>query len=489
MATFIRLRRVRSLVLLAVLGGVTAIAAGQQKTILRPVAMEGDTVPGVGRITRIQGVQVSDSGGYLILADTDADPVADEVLLTPGGVVLREGQVMADPAGATIRSIYTFAMSPAGSTTWALDLAGTGSLATRHAVYRDGVLIRQSGTEPATPPTFPPGTQYVTFFDTLINARGEVLTRSHVDPGDGSDPFMIALVLFSVDAEGAVAERAIIDTSQRLHQTREVEALSSRPHRFAAVSGGGEVLFTVDVSGWGLSDTMLYRWQNSRLTQLLREGDPAPVPGRFIGDLLDRPLDMNTAGDWVVRAQLDGDALHDDQFILKSDDSMTARERGPVPSSIGPYEFTSLGSEYGPVEIDDAGRVVYFGQWADPDPSRDAGLFRDKRLIMRKGVTFVDQRAVLRIGDGRQQFVASGNGRFVLASVALEDGTADGLAAAVMVEFCRADLNEDGQVDFADYLEFLNLYDAGSAGADFNGDGLVDFVDYLEFLGAYDAGC
>ncbi|MCC6678868.1 MAG: hypothetical protein IT436_17200 [Phycisphaerales bacterium] len=54
---------------------------------------------------------------------------------------------------------------------------------------------------------------------------------------------------------------------------------------------------------------------------------------------------------------------------------------------------------------------------------------------------------------------------------------------------CRADLNGDGQVDFADYLEFLNLYDAGDPAVDFNQDGQVDFADYLEFLNYYDAGC
>ncbi|MCC6676664.1 MAG: hypothetical protein IT436_05925 [Phycisphaerales bacterium] len=54
---------------------------------------------------------------------------------------------------------------------------------------------------------------------------------------------------------------------------------------------------------------------------------------------------------------------------------------------------------------------------------------------------------------------------------------------------CPADLNGDGLVDFADYLEFLNLYDAGDLRVDFNGDGLVDFADYLEFLNLYDAGC
>lgn len=54
---------------------------------------------------------------------------------------------------------------------------------------------------------------------------------------------------------------------------------------------------------------------------------------------------------------------------------------------------------------------------------------------------------------------------------------------------CTADLNGDGGVDFADYLDFLNLYEAGDALVDFNGDGLIDFSDYLDFLVRFDIGC
>ncbi|MCC6677672.1 MAG: hypothetical protein IT436_11055 [Phycisphaerales bacterium] len=54
---------------------------------------------------------------------------------------------------------------------------------------------------------------------------------------------------------------------------------------------------------------------------------------------------------------------------------------------------------------------------------------------------------------------------------------------------CLADLNVDGQVDFSDYLEFLNYYDRADPRVDFSGDGQVDFVDYLEYLNLYEAGC
>ncbi|MBM4108263.1 MAG: hypothetical protein FJ255_05550 [Phycisphaerae bacterium] len=54
---------------------------------------------------------------------------------------------------------------------------------------------------------------------------------------------------------------------------------------------------------------------------------------------------------------------------------------------------------------------------------------------------------------------------------------------------CRPDWNGDGVVDFNDFLEFLNDYNAGVPRADLNQDGIVDFNDFLEFLNLYNAGC
>ncbi|MCC6677831.1 MAG: hypothetical protein IT436_11855 [Phycisphaerales bacterium] len=52
-----------------------------------------------------------------------------------------------------------------------------------------------------------------------------------------------------------------------------------------------------------------------------------------------------------------------------------------------------------------------------------------------------------------------------------------------------ADLNADLIIDFGDYLEFLNLFDAQDPRVDYNGDGFVDFGDYLEFLNLFDRTC
>ncbi|MBM4109208.1 MAG: EF-hand domain-containing protein [Phycisphaerae bacterium] len=53
----------------------------------------------------------------------------------------------------------------------------------------------------------------------------------------------------------------------------------------------------------------------------------------------------------------------------------------------------------------------------------------------------------------------------------------------------RADWNEDGVIDFNDFLAFLNDFNNLDDCADLNGDGVVDFNDFLEFLNLYNAGC
>jgi hypothetical protein len=54
---------------------------------------------------------------------------------------------------------------------------------------------------------------------------------------------------------------------------------------------------------------------------------------------------------------------------------------------------------------------------------------------------------------------------------------------------CRADFNEDGAVDFFDYLDFVDAFSAGAHAADFNADSTIDFFDYLDFVDAFSAGC
>jgi len=53
----------------------------------------------------------------------------------------------------------------------------------------------------------------------------------------------------------------------------------------------------------------------------------------------------------------------------------------------------------------------------------------------------------------------------------------------------RADWNEDGVIDFNDFLSFLNAFNTQDQCADLNGDAVVDFNDLLEFLNLYNVNC
>jgi probable HAF family extracellular repeat protein len=54
---------------------------------------------------------------------------------------------------------------------------------------------------------------------------------------------------------------------------------------------------------------------------------------------------------------------------------------------------------------------------------------------------------------------------------------------------CRADFDGNGQLDFFDYLDFVQAFGEGRPDADFDANGQVDFFDYLDFVAAFDAGC
>ena len=54
---------------------------------------------------------------------------------------------------------------------------------------------------------------------------------------------------------------------------------------------------------------------------------------------------------------------------------------------------------------------------------------------------------------------------------------------------CSGDFNNDGSVDFSDYLDFVDLFAVAAPAADVNMDGVVDFSDYLDFIASFTAGC
>ncbi len=86
--------------------------------------------------------------------------------------------------------------------------------------------------------------------------------------------------------------------------------------------------------------------------------------------------------------------------------------------------------------------------------------------------------------DGRGSQI--GGGEWIVAQLAFAQG---GNAIVQIFGGCSADFNADDQVDFFDYLDFVDAFSQNDPGADINADGEVDFFDYLDFVDDFSTGC
>ncbi len=69
------------------------------------------------------------------------------------------------------------------------------------------------------------------------------------------------------------------------------------------------------------------------------------------------------------------------------------------------------------------------------------------------------------------------------------NGCGNATSNAAILNVCHADFNCDGSLDFFDYDDFVNAFEAGTPSADFNGDTAIDFFDYDDFVTAFETGC
>lgn len=86
----------------------------------------------------------------------------------------------------------------------------------------------------------------------------------------------------------------------------------------------------------------------------------------------------------------------------------------------------------------------------------------------------------------RFKFVAEDPNPDSLIEAAIDDFKVESL---ICTPDCPADFNQDGDLDFFDYLDFVGAFSTATPSADFNADTNIDFFDYLDFVGAFSTGC
>lgn len=118
-----------------------------------------------------------------------------------------------------------------------------------------------------------------------------------------------------------------------------------------------------------------------------------------------------------------------------------------------------------------------------------------RMVINGRDVGTFSQRTSLSPGAGRQGYI-----KIITPGVAgiesirfnnfRSGSTGDGFVFDHMaMRGCGADFNNDGVVDFFDYLDFVSEFAANGPNSDYNADTVIDFFDYLDFVAAFSSDC
>jgi hypothetical protein len=388
-----------------------------------PMVVEGQNVPGVGLVTRIDNVAINGLADWLVEADTDfANTDQDQVLLNAGGLVLREDDSLPSPPGARLDSFDSININENEESGWNFFLDGTSGSNDDSGIYFNTTLVIQE-SDISTAPEFGPNTPYIGFFDVKMNDVDQMMVIASVDDPNIAGTVDRAVVRLDLDNLGTLlAERVIAKEGDILPgQVEAVVDFGTGPH-LSAFNNAGDVLFLADLAGATTTDGALYL--NNIL--LAQEGSPSPDPGRNYETLLPRGLDLNASGGYVFKANLDGNTADDDVII--KDGAILVRE-GQNLASIGPFQLENLGLSSGPVYIDDNGNVLWYGDWDDPDTDSDSGLFLNEELIVQEG-TLAGGTTLDTINNGTDAFMLSDNGEWLI----FEGSLVGGINAAFVVD-------------------------------------------------------
>ena len=415
-----------------------ALPARSQAPIATLIA-EGDPLAGVGNVTSILNLTINDSGDWIVEVDTDnANTDIDGALVKTGALYIQEGQALTAPAGASVDTFDTVNLSATGHSGWNFFLDGTTGTSDDSGIYFDDILVLQEGTL-STSPSFSAGTPYIGFFECKINSANQILVVASVDDPAIATTVDRALVVFQVDGLGSLLSETVFvkEGDQLAGQTDLVSTTGSGPHNFA-YNELGDIMFVADLDGSTTTDGVVYL-NNALLAQ---EGSPSPVAGRnWLTLSTSVRMSLNDNGDWVHTGTLDAPTT-DDLVIIKN--GALFRQEGEMLAAISPFALTSFGT--GPVEIDAAGNVLWFGDWDDPDTTKDTGLFLNDTLLVQEGVTMIGGVVIQSLVSFTDGFKLSPNGRYVIFEATL----ANGVNGAYMIDleaptiYCTAKVTSSG---------------------------------------------
>ncbi|MDX2146403.1 MAG: GC-type dockerin domain-anchored protein [Planctomycetota bacterium] len=136
-----------------------------------------------------------------------------------------------------------------------------------------------------------------------------------------------------------------------------------------------------------------------------------------------------------------------------------------------------------------SGWLSQAGHISTVEASFDGGTTWTNVLTWNPGNKTTNADEVVTVGINNPQGATSARIRFVDQDAGWWAVSDLALTGELLLPTCPADFNDDGQVDFFDYLDFVGAFGVEDPSADFNADGQVDFFDYLDFSARFGAGC
>ena len=415
-----------------------------QAQTITPLIVENDPASwGTNLVQRILQVDVNNQGDWL--AVVDADPTGTALMSDLG--VVHNGTLMYEEL-----SNLGFPTSHTGwqfvHTVDAMDINDNGDILVQVTIEdtsgmlpsRDLVLWTSGATgftypllETQVTPTEnmlgepagfeePAGAVWNSIITVWQNNNNQLVVRGRSDADlqdmlvslvhDGAGT-IISQTMFVVD--GSIHDQAF-PPSNGTHAAA-VTSMSNRPVELALNDSGQKLFFVNDNEQAPGQDVNSHYYLDD--VEVAWEADMSPTGSGFpYGDLKNAEVDINSFGDWVAVFDDDG-PFGTDQFISLSG-SVFVREGDLVPGFDPMLGFTLRGSAFGPVQISNRGEVTWRGQWSDPDPTTDSGLFRDQTLIVQEGVTSIGGQLVKEISTSHGGMAVSDSGRYVIVNLDLE---------------------------------------------------------------------
>ena len=267
--------------------------------------------------------------------------------------------------------------------------------------------------------------------------------------------------------------------------------LEGGPTRAASWTNGGFVQYHDDGMGWSSSTVLDASADGSRMIGVFQTAATGTLRRAVLftpdgAEELVAPIDSTSFPPRPFEFQ--GVA-----FITDDGQAIVAQFQQPSTGWYRIFRWSQIDSEWTPIPMPpndvsvqlmavsaDGGTIAgliqrhsqFFGYvWTQP-----TGWFNLRQLLIDNNLPDLGEPLIITgvSDDGLQLGFHDGIRGYLLSMTSLP---------------CPADFNGDGQVDFSDYLDFIQALANEEPRADFNRSGQVDFFDYLDFVAAFAAGC